>query len=88
MIDQRHDGPDLTVDQGNITLDNASFTYNEGESLTLRALTGSIPGSSLTVITGSSGAGKTTLLCLLLVSGHDGRLPDRVTDRGPRHSGC
>ncbi len=66
MIDPRHGGPDLTVAQGDITLDNVSFTYNEGDSPTLRALTGSIPGSSLTVITGSSGAGKTTLLRLLL----------------------
>jgi ATP-binding cassette subfamily B protein len=75
MIDPRHDGPRLTVTQGNITLDNVSFIYNEGESPTLRALTGSIPGNSLTVITGSSGAGKTTLLRLLL--GLD--MPDQGT---------
>ena len=66
MIDPRHDGPDLTIDRGEITLENVSFTYDDGEQPTLRALTGSIPGSSLTVITGSSGAGKTTLLRLLL----------------------
>jgi len=66
MIDPRHDGPDLTIDRGEISLENVSFTYDDGEQPTLRALTGSIPGSSLTVITGSSGAGKTTLLRLLL----------------------
>lgn len=66
MIDPRDDGPDLKVTEGTITLDDVSFTYNEGDSPTLRALTGSIPGRSLTVITGSSGAGKTTLLRLLL----------------------
>ena len=66
MIDPRHDGPDLRVIDGNITLDDVSFTYNEGAEPTLKALTGSIPGSALTVITGSSGAGKTTLLRLLL----------------------
>lgn len=66
MIDPRHDGPELNVTRGDITLDNVSFTYNDGDSPTLRALTGSIPGNSLTVITGSSGAGKTTLLRLLL----------------------
>ena len=65
-IDPRHDGPDLRVTNGTISLDNVSFTYHDGDSPTLRALTGSIPGRSLTVITGSSGAGKTTLLRLLL----------------------
>ena len=66
MIDQRHDGPDLAVGQGHITLDDVSFTYNEGDSPTLQAMTGCIPGNSLTVITGSSGTGKSTLLRLLL----------------------
>jgi ABC-type multidrug transport system fused ATPase/permease subunit len=66
MIDPRQDGPDLQVGDGNITLDNVSFAYNEGSEPTLKELTGSIPGRSLTVITGSSGAGKTTLLRLLL----------------------
>jgi len=66
MIDPRHDGPDLQATDGTIALDNVSFTYSDGDSPTLRALTGTIPGHSLTVITGSSGAGKTTLLRLLL----------------------
>ena len=66
MIDPRDNGPALQISAGDITLDNVSFTYNDGDEPTLKALTGRIPGRSLTVITGSSGAGKTTLLRLLL----------------------
>lgn len=66
MIDPREDGPTLQVTQGDITLDDVSFTYHDGTTPVLRELTGVIPGQSLTVITGSSGAGKTTLLRLLL----------------------
>jgi len=66
MIDPRHDGPALRVSNGNILLDNVSFSYSNDDAPTLRALTGLITGRSLTVITGPSGAGKTTLLRLLL----------------------
>jgi len=65
-IDPRDGGPTLQVSEGRITLDDVSFSYTDGDSPTLRSLSGSIPGRSLTVITGSSGAGKTTLLRLLL----------------------
>lgn len=66
MVDQRRNGPELTVTDGEITLRDVSFSYKEGDTPTLRQLSGTIPGNSLTVITGSSGAGKTTLLRLLM----------------------
>ena len=66
MIDPREDGPDLSVTHGAISLNDVSFSYEDSNTPVLRDLTGTIPGQSLTVITGSSGAGKTTLLRLLL----------------------
>jgi len=66
MINARLDGPDLVLGEGHIMLDDVSFSYEDGDTPTLRSLSGAIPGKSLTVITGSSGAGKTTLLRLLL----------------------
>lgn len=68
-IDPRSSGPELAITGGEIALHDVSFTYNGADQPTLDHMSGSIPGHSLTVITGSSGSGKTTLLRLLM--GHD-----------------
>ena len=49
-IDPRHDGPDLAVSAGTISVDNVSFAYEDGQRPTLRELTGSVPGRSLTCL--------------------------------------
>lgn len=66
MIDPRRNGPDLLVTNGDVELNDMTFSYDDSEEPILNRLSGRIPGRTLTVITGSSGTGKTTLLRLLM----------------------
>ncbi|HXZ11205.1 MAG TPA: ABC transporter ATP-binding protein [Candidatus Sulfotelmatobacter sp.] len=48
-----------------IEFDDASFAYEDADSLTLRAVNLKVPAGAVVAIVGSSGAGKTTLVNLL-----------------------
>jgi len=48
-----------------VEFENASFQYDDGDSLTLNNITLKVPAGAVVAIVGSSGAGKTTLVNLL-----------------------
>jgi len=48
-----------------VEFENASFQYDDGESLTLSNISLKVPAGAVVAIVGSSGAGKTTLVNLL-----------------------
>ncbi|MFY9804470.1 MAG: ABC transporter transmembrane domain-containing protein [Candidatus Acidiferrales bacterium] len=48
-----------------VEFDDATFTYEDGESATLKNISLKVPAGALVAIVGSSGAGKTTLVNLL-----------------------
>ncbi len=48
-----------------VEFENASFQYDDGDSLTLSNITLKVPAGAVVAIVGSSGAGKTTLVNLL-----------------------
>lgn len=59
-------GKKISKLQGNITIDNVSFRYDESTPMILQAFSCQIKAGQFVAIVGPSGAGKSTLLRLLL----------------------
>jgi ABC-type multidrug transport system fused ATPase/permease subunit len=65
-VQEKEAAPDIQIQQGDIVLDNVSFTYPQGEKPVFNKLSIAIhPGESVALV-GASGSGKSTFAALLM----------------------